>query len=99
MNRIVLTIVGAVIGTIIGVILAAYIRYFVGMVVSLTTFGILGVDNESLPSLFAWIFVWIFVGIGVLAAAIGSGKRSYITKEYNAKGTCVARVLRTEMES
>lgn len=72
MNRIVLTIVGAVIGTIIGVILAAYIGYFVGMVVSLTTFGILGVDNESLPSLFAWIFV----GTGVLAAVVGSGKRS-----------------------
>jgi len=72
MNRIVLTIVGAVIGTIIGVILAAYIGYFVGMVVSLTTFGILGVEDVLLPEIFAWMFV----GIGVLAAALGSGKRS-----------------------
>jgi len=71
MNKVVLSLVGVVIGTIVGVIAAAYIGYFVGMVVSLTTFGILGVDNESLPSLFAWIFV----GTGVLAVAIGSGKR------------------------
>lgn len=53
--------------TITSIIVGAYVFYFVGMATSLAAGEMLGVSNESIAEIFAW------VGILVALTAVGAG--------------------------